>query len=237
MLHQLITLDRKTKAKWLKRVTHIAVWIPLVMLFMDFWFYRLGPDPIREVILRTGEWSLIILLASLAVTPLNIIFGWKQLIPLRKVLGLYAFMYVCLHLLSFVGLDYQFAWAFIIPEITERYYILFGFTAFLILLPLAATSTKWAMRKLGKKWKRLHQWVYLAGILGIVHFALSLKSAYTEPAIYGLILFFLLVVRLTPIKKRLSRLRHSNSHKSKLANRSNTKTQTLESKRLTSHSL
>ena len=207
MLNQFITLDRKTKAKWLLYATHIAVWIPLVILFFDFWYHRLGPEPIRQVTRRTGEWALIFLLGSLAITPLNIVFGWKQLFPLRKWLGLYAFMYVCLHFLSFVGLDYQFAWGFIIEEITRRYYAIVGFAAFLILLPLAATSTKWAMRKLRKNWRRLHRLVYLAGLLGVIHFALSVKNAYTEPAMYGLLLALLLLIRVTPIKKRLVKLR------------------------------
>lgn len=215
MLSQFITSNRKTKAKWLLYLTHIAVWIPLAILFFDFWSSNLGPEPIREITLRTGEWALILLIASLAITPLRIVFGWKQLFPLRKWLGLYAFMYVTLHLLTFVGLDYGFAWGFIIEEITRRYYAIVGFVAFLILLPLAATSTKWAMRKLGKKWRTLHRWVYLAGILGILHFALTLKNPYTsEIGTYAVVLGLLLLVRVPRVKKYFTRLQQRRKTKS-----------------------
>lgn len=207
ILNQLAMLDRKAQVKWLRRLTHLVVWIPLLILFSEFWFYSLGPEPIREIILRTGKWGLIFLIASLAITPINTIFGWKQLIPVRKLLGLYAFMYICLHLLTFIGLDYQFAWGLIIEEIIQRRYALVGFAAFLILLPLAATSTKWAMRKLGKNWKRLHRWAYVAAALGVLHFIMSVKNTYNEPGTYGLILLFLLIVRITPIRKRLAQLR------------------------------
>lgn len=207
MLNQLATLDRKAQVKWLRRLTHVVVWIPLLILASDFWFYGLGPEPIREVILRTGKWSLIFLIASLAITPLKSIFGWSQLFPLRKLLGLYAFMYVCLHFLTFIGLDYFFAWDLIIEEIIRRRYALVGFIAFLILLSLAATSTKWAMRKLGKNWKRIHQWVYVAAALGVLHFIMSVKNTYNEPSMYGLVLLLLLIVRITPMRKRLAQLR------------------------------
>ena len=213
MLSQFFTFNRKTKAKWLLYLTHVVVWIPLAILFFDFWSSNLGVEPVREVILRTGEWSLILLIASLAITPLRIVFGWKQLFPLRKWLGLYAFMYVCLHLLSFIGLDYGFAWGFIIEEVTRRYYAIVGFLAFLILLPLAATSSKWAMRKLGKKWRSLHQWVYLAGILGVLHFALSVKNTYTEPGTYGVVLALLLLVRVPRVKKYFTQLQQRRKAK------------------------
>lgn len=213
MLSQLFTLNRKTKAKWLLYLTHVAAWIPLAILFFDFWSSNLGPEPVREITFRTGEWSLILLIASLAITPLKILFGWNIFFRLRKWLGLYAFMYVTLHLLTFVGLDYGFAWGFIIEEITQRYYAIVGFLAFLILLPLAATSTKWAMRKLGKKWRTLHRLVYLAGMLGVLHFALSLKNPFGEPVIYGVVLGLLLLVRVPRVKKFFTRLQQRNKTK------------------------
>ena len=214
MLSQFFTFNRKTKAKWLLYLTHVAAWIPLAILFFDFWSSNLGPEPIREITLRTGEWALILLIGSLAITPLKILFGWKQLFPLRKWLGLYAFMYVTLHLLIFVGLDYGFAWGFIIEEITRRYYAIVGFVAFLILLPLAATSSKWAMRKLGKKWRTLHRLVYLAGMLGVLHFALTLKNPFGEPVIYGVVLGLLLLVRVPRVKKYFTQLQQRRKTKS-----------------------
>ncbi len=207
MLDSLRIVDQKTKIKWLKWATHLVAWVPLLLLSGDGWYHHLGADPIREVTLRTGKWTLIFLLASLTMTPLNSFFSWKKLIPLRKLLGLYAFLYAFLHLLTFVGLDYQFVWHLIITEMVSRNYTFIGLIAFLILLSLAASSNTWAQRKLRKNWKRLHRLVYLAAMLAIAHFLLLVKNAYTEPLLYGLLLLILLLMRVTPIRKCLLQLR------------------------------
>jgi sulfoxide reductase heme-binding subunit YedZ len=196
-------LDRKTRAKLLTFITHVGALIPLAWLLWDWWFYLLGPNEIQEITIRTGQTAIILLALSLAVTPLNTIFGWKQLIPLRRPLGLYAFLYVSLHLLTFLVLDYGLNLTWIKEALFEKWYALLGFSAFLILLPLAATSTKWAMKKMGKNWKHLHKWVYLAGILASAHYYFAVKTLTTRPFITILIILTLLLIRVSPIKQTL----------------------------------
>jgi sulfoxide reductase heme-binding subunit YedZ len=200
-------LSKKTQQRSLKLLTHVGALIPLLLIVWGLSQGQLGADPIREVTLRTGKAAITLLVLSLAVTPLKIWFGWKQFHPLRKILGLYAFFYVAIHLLIFVWLDYGLDLELILEATFEKQYALVGFVAFLILLPLAITSTRWAMRKLGKNWTRLHRWVYLAGILAVVHYLLLVKNAYTSPLIYAAILAVLLLTRIKPVKQAILRLR------------------------------
>lgn len=189
------------QAHLLRAVTHIGALLPLVLLLWDFWWGYLSADPIREAILRTGKPALILLLLSLACTPLNTLFGWRQLLPLRKPLGLYAFFYVCLHLSIFIFLDYGLNWTLLREDLFEKRFALAGLASFLILLPLAATSSRWAMRKLGKNWKRLHRFVYLAAILAVVHYLWLVKADYAQPILFAVILALLLLLRLKPIRQ------------------------------------
>jgi sulfoxide reductase heme-binding subunit YedZ len=129
-----------------------------------------GANPIAELQLWGGLASLTMLLAALAITPLRRLTGWNDLQKARRLAGLFAFFYVTLHFLIWIGLDQTFAWRYIVEDIVERPYILVGFTAFVLLLPLALTSTKGWIRRLGKRWVALHRLVYAAALLGIVHF-------------------------------------------------------------------
>ena len=216
-------LSKKTQQRLLKLAAHIGALIPLALLIWDYNLEQFGADPIREVTLRTGKAAITLLLLSLAVTPLKIWFGWNQLHPLRKLLGLFMFLYVSLHLLIFVWLDYGLDLELIREALFEKWYALVGFAAFLILLPLAATSTRWAMRKLGKNWTRLHRWVYLAGILAVLHYFLLVKNASTSPFLYGVILFLLLLTRLKPIKQAIIRLRRGRAKKQTRLSKNETK--------------
>ena len=200
-------LEKKTVAQWLRVITHIGSWIPLVVLIWEYQTGRLGADPVREILFHTGTTSLVLLVLSLAATPLNILFGWKQLLPLRKPLGLYAFMYVSLHLLTFVWLDYGFVWSFLVDGILEQRFVLVGFAAFLMLVPLAATSNRWSQRKLGKNWKQLHKLVYVIIVLALIHFFWLVKNVYVEPTIYAVIVGALLLTRIRPIRQQLARSR------------------------------
>lgn len=202
-------LDRKTSARLLRAATHVGALLPLVIGIWDYYTGQFGFDLIREITLRTGKTAIVLLVLSLACTPANVLLGWKQVLPLRKPLGLYSFLYVSMHLLIFVWLDYGLSWTLIQEALFEKWYALFGLAAFLILLPLAATSTKWAMRRLGKNWKRLHKWVYLSGILAVVHYILLVKNAYTQPAIFAAILIVLLLLRVAPVKKQIPRWRRT----------------------------
>lgn len=199
--------SRKTQQRLLKLLTHVGALIPLALLIWDYNLEQFGADPIREVTLRTGKAAITLLVLSLAITPFKIWFGWKQIHPLRKILGLYAFLYVALHLTVFFWLDYELNLALISEALFEKRYALVGFASGLILLPLAVTSTRWAMRKMGKNWTRLHRWVYLAGILAVLHYILLVKNAYTLPLLYAVVLAILLITRLKPVKQAILRFR------------------------------
>lgn len=202
-------LDRKQKAQIIRVTGHIGALIPLALLIYDYYFGLFSADFIREITLRTGKAAIILLILSLAITPLNTLFGWKTLHSLRRIFGVYAFMYVALHLTIFVYLDYGLSWPLIQEAIFEKWYALVGFAAFLILLPLALTSTRWSMKKLGKKWTTLHKWVYLAGILAVLHYFLLVKNAYTQPFVLAVILGVLLTLRIGPIKQWVIRQRRN----------------------------
>jgi sulfoxide reductase heme-binding subunit YedZ len=138
---------------------------------------------------------------SLAITPLNSLFGWRQIIPLRKWFGLYSAFYVGVHFLIFIGIDYGFDLSLILAELIFKRYIIVGFLAGLILLPLALTSTKGWQRRLRKNWKRLHRLVYLAAILASVHFIWLVKADIRTPLIYLGIFLLLLILRIPAIRR------------------------------------
>jgi sulfoxide reductase heme-binding subunit YedZ len=195
------------RKKWLPLAAHVGSLLPLVSLTWKFFHDQLTANPIQYVTFRTGKAALILLILSLACTPMSTIFGLKQLIALRKPLGLYAFAYATLHFLTFVGLDYQFDPNLLQEAILKKRYALVGFAAFLTLLPMAITSTRSWMKRLGKNWKRLHRLVYLAGMLVIVHFVWLVKSDIREPLAYGAVIVLLLTMRFKVIKKTLLNLR------------------------------
>jgi len=141
-----------TKPTFLKAITHLGALLPLVWTVQNYFANQLTVNPIQELTFRTGRYALTLLLLSLAITPLNTFFGWRKLIPLRRMLGLYAFFYAALHFLIFIGLDYGFDWELLQDAIFEKRYALVGFSAFLILLALALTSNRKAMKRLGRRW-------------------------------------------------------------------------------------
>jgi sulfoxide reductase heme-binding subunit YedZ len=195
------------KKNWLRILTHLGALTPLAWLLWDWWTNQLTVNPIQDITFRTGKPALILLVLSLACTPVNTLFGLRQVIPLRKPLGLYAFMYVSLHFLIFVGLDYGFDLGLLYEAIFEKRYALVGFAAFLILLPLAITSTKGWMKRLGKNWKRLHRWVYLVGLLAVIHYIWLVKSDIREPLVYGAIVILLLLVRVPVVRRAITNFR------------------------------
>jgi sulfoxide reductase heme-binding subunit YedZ len=183
---------------------HILAIVPLVWLLADFWFDNLSVNPIQDITLRTGEAALKLLVLSLACTPVNILFGFRDVLPLRKPLGMYAFMYAMLHFLTFIGLDYGLDWGLIREAIFEKQFALAGFVAFILMIPLALTSNQWSMKQLGKNWKRLHQAVYLIGLLAILHFLWARKlDLDPEALIYGLIVIILLIIRIPRLRKSI----------------------------------
>jgi len=152
-------------------------------------------EPVEDITHLTGEWALRLLLASLAVTPLRRIFGWRGLAPFRRTLGLLAFGYALLHFATYLALDLGFDFAALAEDVGERLYITAGFAAFLLLLPLAITSTRGWQRRLGRRWLKLHRVVYAAGALAVLHFIWLVKADLRDPLLYAALLAVLLGVR------------------------------------------
>ncbi|MGH7675844.1 MAG: sulfite oxidase heme-binding subunit YedZ [Gemmatimonadales bacterium] len=179
--------------------------VPLGLIVADALLGRLPAEPIKNITHRTGVWGLTFLTITLAVTPLRRITGWNALAGYRRMLGLVAFTYLTTHFLIYLVLDQFFAWPYIIEDIAERPYITVGFTGFVLLIPLALTSTAAAIRRLGKKWVRLHSLIYVTALAGVVHFMWSQKADVRRPTIYGLVLIGLLAMRLIPRRHRMRR--------------------------------
>ena len=157
----------------------------------------LGANPIEFVIRSLGTWTLVLLLATLAITPLRRLTGLNALIRVRRMLGLFAFFYASLHFLAYVGLDQFFDFRQILADIVKRPYITVGFTSFVLLIPLAVTSTNAMQRRLGgRRWQRLHRLVYVIAAGGVVHYLWLVKKDITAPALYALVLILLLGLRL-----------------------------------------
>jgi sulfoxide reductase heme-binding subunit YedZ len=197
-------LDRIQKIRWIVKPTlfFIAL-VPLVFLIYRGLNDDLGANPIETINRYTGDWVLRFLLITLAVTPLRRLTGWNGLLRYRRMLGLFAFFYACVHFLSWAWLDQYFVLADIVADVAKRPYITVGFTSFLMLIPLALTSTNAMIRRLGaKRWQQLHRLVYLIGIGGVVHFLWLVKSDIREPLVYGAVLALLLGFRLWDRQRR-----------------------------------
>ena len=192
----------------LKISTHIAALLPLALLGWDFTQGQLTANPIEEITLRTGKYTIVLLMLALASTPINRVFGSKLALLLRRPLGLYAFMYASLHFLTFIGLDYGFNFSLMREDLAEKLFVLVGFAAFLSLLLLAVTSTQGWMKRLGKNWERLHWLIYLAAGLAVTHFSLQVKADLRAPLLYGAVVVLLLIVRLPSIRKIAGGFRH-----------------------------
>jgi sulfoxide reductase heme-binding subunit YedZ len=170
--------------------------LPFAYLVYSALTNNLGPDPADALAASTGEWTLRFLLLSLSITPLRSVLGQPRLMPYRRTFGLFALFYACVHFLVYLIFLLQLRWAEIAEDIVERPYITVGFVALLLLIALGATSTKGMMRRLGRRWKRLHQLVYLINILGLIHLTWILRTDLTEAVFYGSILVPLLMYRL-----------------------------------------
>lgn len=185
-----------------KPLVFTACLVPLICY--GYWFITdsLGANPIEAVTRRAGDWALRFLLITLAISPLRKLTGWHALARYRRMLGLFTFFYVCVHLSLYVTLDKFFDLAEIIEDVIDRPFITVGFTAFVLLLPLAATSTDRMVELLQHRWTQLHRLVYVVAMLGVLHFWWMVKIDTREPAIYAVILAVLLGVRLTFYLKR-----------------------------------
>jgi sulfoxide reductase heme-binding subunit YedZ len=187
---------------------HFGALVPLAVLVWRFMTGNLTVNPIQAATQFTGDVALVILLISLACTPAASILGFKEAIRYRRTIGLYAFFYAALHFLIFVGLDYTFQWNLIWDTLVEKRFIVFGFTAGLILLAMAVTSFRWWMKRMGKNWKRLHRLVYLAGILVVLHYFWAVKADIRLPLLAIWILLGLLLIRVPTVKEKLIAVRY-----------------------------
>ncbi|HZW50839.1 MAG TPA: protein-methionine-sulfoxide reductase heme-binding subunit MsrQ [Rudaea sp.] len=187
-----------------KPLVFIACLLPLAHLVWDAVQGTLGTDPVAQLEHRSGDWALRLLLATLAITPLRRISGWHKAIRFRRMLGLFAFFYVSVHLTIYLAIDLGGFWSQLLGEIIKRPYITVGFAAWLLLIPLALTSTQAMMRRLGRNWQRLHRLIYPIALLGVLHYFWLVKADHREPAVYLAIWVVLMMLRL-PMKQMRAR--------------------------------
>ena len=181
---------------WLRPAVFTGALVPLAALVIRAARGTLSADPIAEILNLFGLLALIFLIATLALTPLRKLTGWPWPIRIRRTVGLFAFFYACLHFTTYVAVDQSFHLHSILDDIVKRKFIYVGFTAFLLLIPLAVTSTNGMVRRLGAvRWQRLHRLVYVAATLGVIHFIWRVKKDITQPATYGVVLAALLGFR------------------------------------------
>ena len=190
-------MARRRAYPWLEPGVLAGALVPLAAIAVRGMRGELGANPIAQALNQLGLVALVLLVATLACTPLKLVFGWNWPIRIRRMLGLLGFLYASLHVATYTGLDQVFDWAAIWKDVTKRKFIFVGFTAFVLLIPLALTSTHAAVKRLGfARWKRLHRLAYVAPTLGVVHFFWRVKKDATEPLTYGAVLAALLAVRL-----------------------------------------
>jgi sulfoxide reductase heme-binding subunit YedZ len=184
--------------RFAKLIVFVNSAVPLTMLGWDALHDNLGANPVEFAIRTTGMLTLIFLLLTLAVTPIRKLTGWNWLSHFRRMLGLYAFFYGCLHFLTYFGFYQSFNVKNVIADTIKRWFILFGMTALLMMVPLAITSTDGMIKRMGaKRWKRLHWLIYPAAIAGVLHYYLLVKADTTKPALFGVVLGLLLWQRVS----------------------------------------
>ncbi len=204
---QIVSDVPRTERRWvlplwlLKLSVFSACLLPLANLLWLAYQERLSANPIDDITDQTGVWTLRLLLITLLMTPLRRMFGWSWPQRVRRMLGLFAFFYATLHLFTYLWLDQFFWWEEILADIIKRPFITVGMLGFLFLLPLAATSTKAMMKRLGRHWKRLHRLAYVVPALGVLHFTWLVKADYQEPLLYGSLLVLLLALRLHWVRR------------------------------------
>ncbi len=179
---------------------------PVAALLIQGLRGELGANPISQALNQLGLMTLVFLVAALACTPLKTLFGWTWPLRLRRMLGLYAFFYAALHMSTYTGIDQFFDWRAIVDDVIKRKFIFVGFAAFVLLIPLAVTSTNAAVKRMGYgRWRQLHRLAYVVPILGVIHFTWRVKKDVSEPALYATVLAALLLIRVvTYARSRLS---------------------------------
>jgi sulfoxide reductase heme-binding subunit YedZ len=198
-------MQRPTARTLVKPLVFILCALPFAWLVVGVTTDDLGPNPVDTITYLTGEWGLRILLATLCITPLQKLSGYRGLLRFRRMLGLYAFFYVALHLFTYLLLDAEFDLAWIIEDIRDRLYITAGFSGFCLMVPLALTSTQGMIKRLGaKRWQRLHSLIYISALAGVLHFLWLVKADTREPLVYAGVFLVLMALRIPKITQRLA---------------------------------
>ena len=176
-------------------VFFLSLW-PIYVISYQIIFNQLGPEPVDRIINHFGEWTLIFILLTLSMTPLKKITKSVEWIKFRRMLGLFTFFYASIHMLSYVGLDYRFDFEPLINDVLKKKFIFIGFSAWLLLIPLAITSSERMVRLLKQNWKKIHKLIYIIGIFGVLHYIWLSKTIFFKPLIYLIVLIILLLFRI-----------------------------------------
>ena len=187
--------------KYFKPFVFIVCLWPLGTIILDIYYNDLGAEPVKKIMNHFGEWTLIFICLTLTMSPLKRITNLGFWIKFRRMLGLFVFFYATIHLLTYVGLDYRFDWEPIINDVLKKKYIFIGFSAWLLLIPLAITSSQKMIKILGRNWKNLHRLVYVIAVFGSLHYIWLSKTIFFKPLIYTLIIVVLFALRIK-IKNR-----------------------------------
>jgi sulfoxide reductase heme-binding subunit YedZ len=187
--------------KYFKPFVFIVCLWPLGTIILDIYYNELGAEPVKKIMNHFGEWTLIFICLTLTMSPLKRITNLGFWIKFRRMLGLFVFFYATIHLLTYVGLDYRFDWEPIINDVLKKKYIFIGFSAWLLLIPLAITSSQKMIKILGRNWKNLHRLVYVIAVFGSLHYIWLSKTIFFKPLIYTLIIVVLFALRIK-IKNR-----------------------------------
>ena len=182
--------------KYIKVTIFFLSLLPILIIFYQIIYNQLGPEPVKEITHVTGNWTLRFIIITLAMTPLQKFTKLNFWISYRRMFGLFVFFYASAHMMTYVGIDYRFDWSSISDDIVKKKFIFAGFLAWLLLLPLALTSSKKMIRLLKDKWKKLHRLIYITSLLGIIHYLWLVKVVTAEPLIYLMIIMILLVLRI-----------------------------------------
>ena len=190
--------------KYFKVIVFILSLWPLAAISLNIYFDELGPEPIKKIMHHFGEWTLIFICLTLAMSPLKRFTPFNFWTKFRRMLGLYVFFYATVHLLIYVGLDYRFDWDPILNDVLKKKYIFIGFSAWLLLIPLAATSSQKMIKLLKHNWKKIHKLIYVIAVFGSLHYIWLSKTIFFKPLIYSLIILVLLALRIRIKKKDIN---------------------------------
>ncbi len=190
--------------KYFKVIVFILCLWPLAAISLNIYFDELGPEPIKKIMHHFGEWTLIFICLTLAMSPLKRFTPFNFWTKFRRMLGLYVFFYATVHLLIYVGLDYRFDWDPILNDVLKKKYIFIGFSAWLLLIPLTATSSQKMIKLLKHNWKKIHKLIYIIAVFGSLHYIWLSKTIFFKPLIYSLIILVLLALRIRIKKKDIN---------------------------------